>query len=405
MVQIRFSSAFMLVIAIILIPSIVTAIGVSPSRVTVDFIPGESFESSACFETAGITQLKIEKIGILTNNIEIIGPGSNGFLDTEKDGNCIEYKVTLPQSFEKPGVQYSGISAVEVPIETGVNIYAVAKIIHQVFVVVPYPGKYLETGSLAIQNMPAGEKVPMVISATNKGSEIITSTSGTIKVYDHNNALIATIQTNTIKDITPNSQHLFTAIWDSGSYKAGNYRADLQLVYDNANFNTSSGFKLGGLDLSVSNYTQEVIIGGIKPFHVLVDSIWSENIQAKATIIIYNGTKDKTLQQFETITKTVPAWSGESLQGYINTDILGLGEFDLEIILEFEGETKSTAGKIKIIEPPKTEEPKVSFLSQAFTTRNLIIVMALVLVIILVLAAKELMPKKKGPEGPDSAPK
>jgi hypothetical protein len=405
MAQIRFSNAFILVIAIILMPTIVSAIGVSPSRVTVDFVPGESFESSACFETAGITQLKIEKIGWLENNIEIIGPGSDGFLDTEKDGNCIQYIVTLPLSFEKPGVQYSGISAVEVPVETGANIYAVAKIIHQVFVVVPYPGKYLEAGQLAIQNMPAGEKVPMVISVTNKGSEIITSTSGTIKVYDHNNALIATLHTNTINSITPNSQHLFSATWDSGNYKAGNYKADLQLVYDNANINTSSGFKLGGLDLSVSNYTQEVIIGGIKQFSILVDSIWSENIQAKATVTIYNGTKDRTLQQFETITKTVPAWSGEILQGYINTDSLGLGEFDVEITLEFEGTTKSTTGKVRIIEPPKAEEPKVSFLSQAFTTRNLIIVMALVLVIILVLAAKELIPKKKGPEGQASAPK
>ena len=374
-----------------------SALGVSPGRVQVDFVPGGEFESTACFTPESTTTLKVEAIGFIADYITIEGPDKDGLLEVDGRNGCVKYKVRLPDHVEKPGIQYGGISAVEVPKEVSGNIYAVVRIIHQILVKVPYPGKYLEITGFTAGNVEAGLKVPIDIQVENKGDEEIGSASAAIRIYDHEGRQIGTASGKADGPIPSGQSRSIKAEWSSGSYQSGNYRADVQVAYDEYNNNATTQFKLGGLDILLVRYSENITLGGIKPFTAGVESIWSEDIDnVRADVHVFS--KDQAaspLLSFSTVSKRVPAWAAVDLQGFIDTDKLGLGEFNAQINLTFEDQVRQHDAVIKIIEPPK--EPVKA--PELFTTRNLLVALIVLLLIVLAIVLITLIPKKRKGDG------
>jgi len=380
----------------------VTALGVSPSRVTMNFEPNYEFETDVCFSAKSIQRLKIEVVGELKEYITLTGVGENGEIDASVK-NCVHYKLKLPPKFERPGKHTSGITALEVTDETYGNIFVVVKVTHQIWVFVPYPGKYLEINSFTANNVEAGEVVPFTVEVQSKGEQTIDEAKGRIVVYDRDNNVIGRIDTNTAKEIVLDQPRYLITEWDSGEYEKGNYHAFVEVSYDGGmKINATTEFKLGGLEVNLLNYTREVIIGGIKPFYFLVDSIWSEPIKnVRATANVHNySSRQEPLTTIETLTKEVPPWSTDMLKGYLDTTNLNPGIYDLKITLFYENMSKEYDGKFSIVkEPPKPEEKKPG-LFQRFAAASFMIKALVVVLILLLLAAIGfliyiLIPKRK----------
>jgi hypothetical protein len=372
----------------------VLGLGVSPGRVTMTFSPNYVYEGQACYVAAGITRLRISQGGYLNDYLTLENVDENNELITTET-NCVKYRLKLPPKIDEPGPHRTFIWAVEVAESSGGGIVALVRIEHQIDVFVPYPGKYLEY-YFSAGNVKAGEAAPFDVTVISKGVETVKAAQGFITIYDQNNKSLGVVNTQIERDIATDQQRTLQAKWNSSGNREGRYNATLKLVYDDITGNASAKFKLGALDIILINYTREVIIGGIREFYVLVDSIWADeiqNVRAIVSVFNYSNSAEKPLASFETLTRNIPPWGTENLKGYVDATNLSLGEYDLKMNLFFATTNKTYDGKLRVIAEPKIKAPAKKL--NLFTTKNLLIALGVVLIVFIILLIITLVPKKK----------
>ncbi|MBU1321653.1 MAG: hypothetical protein KKF46_04810, partial [Nanoarchaeota archaeon] len=308
----------------------VNALKLYPGKIEIDFEPNKLIESGVCFIPEGNAHIKILSAGSLEEYITI----ERDEIYVTEDDNCVMYNISLPASFDRPGKHDHTISGTEIP--AGEAGFVIKVKINQLIIVhVPYPGKYLEINQFTAKNAEAGEPIEFTAPITCKGKETINNIKGVIQIFDKDDQLIGTVNTNTVTNLKTTEKETLYAVWDSGDNVQGNYKALLKVTYDGEVSEKKTEFKLGGLDVQLVDYTKKVILGGIQSFYVSVESIWSENIpNARASVIVFDN-QSTELTSFETLTKNLPAWNQAILQGYIDTNILGLGTYDAKITLFF----------------------------------------------------------------------
>lgn len=392
--------AVMLLFALAVSCHDVSGLGVSPGRVEMSFVPNYVYEGEACYTLGGIERLGFDIQGDINESITIKGLDENNQIIMTPDiHGCIDYTMKMPASFDKPGLHIQAINAVEVPDSVGGSIFAVVRIQHQIYIRVPYPGKYVEILAFTAQNSNAGELVPFNIVIVGKGVETAGSTYGVISIYDKDNNLLGTTTTKTLKDIKNEDRRELTATWNSSPNREGNYRAELKLVYDDLSNNATAAFKLGGLDVNLIDYSDEVIIGGIKEFSMVVDSTWSEtvrNVKATAAIFNYSLSKDQPITVVETLTRDIAPWGTDTLKGFLDTSLLQLGNYTAKINITYENNVKEYEKPLSIIKEPPAPKAKKSNTGGGFlSTRTLLISLGGVLAILLIVLIIALVPKKK----------
>jgi hypothetical protein len=399
----------LLLLLLIIMPEI-SALGVSPSRVSMNFEPNFEYEGEACFSPQGITRLKIEPNGETGQYLTIKGTDENGEIDAAVN-NCISYKLKLPERFDKPGLKQGGISALEISDESYGNVQVRVRIHHQIWVFVPYPGKYLEITSFEAGNVKAGGTVPFTVNIQSKGDETIEEAEGRIYIYKSKNQ-IGVIDTNVARNLELDQARVLNAKWDSTGYKEGNYEAFADITYDGQEVNATAEFKLGGLDTNLANYTRELVVGQIKEFYARVDSIWDEPLQGVRVVAnVYNSSKQaQPLATVETVTRTLQPWANEELKGFLDISSLNVGAYDMKLTLYF-AEMGSANEMIKkyndtlriVPEPPKPIEKKPSifsrFASAKLTTKIMIGSLLLLLILAIGFLIYILLPKNKRIKG------
>jgi hypothetical protein len=394
-------SSLFLFFIILLNSFFISGLGVSPSRVTLRYVPNFLYEGGACFGIQSIGHLELSPGGEFADNIKFLNSDDNQLYPEEQ--GCLQYTLKMPAVIDKPGPHRTLIYAIEVPDETYGTIFAIVRVEHQIDIIVPYPGKYLEIIGFQAQNRDAGATVPITVDLINKGNETVDGVEGTVLIYDYQMNLIGTVKTNTAKKVEPEQTRQLSANWDSGDYKQGNYHAEVKLVYEINSTSAKTDFKLGGLDVSLIDYSKEIIIGAIKPFFVIADSIWSETVKGvRAVVEVYNySNSSQSITSFETLTRDIPAWGTENLKGYLDTTNLNLGVYDLKIILYYENLSKVYDKNLSIIKEPVLPEQKPKSkglwktLQGGFTTKVMLVMLAVLLLVTLAILVYVLVPKKK----------
>jgi hypothetical protein len=367
--------------------STVSALGVSPGKTTAQFVPNGEFEGKITFKPDNPHPLKIETKG----DFEIIV--DKEMLYCSKEPCEVNYKVIMPESFDRPGRHRGAITAVEVPENAGSFINIVVRITSWIDIEVPYPGKYLETISISATNKEAGEEVPFQIQLINKGEEKINSAFAKIEVYDKDNVLVGSTMTNTVSDIENSQKVNLMALWDSKENVQGNYQAKITTFYDSESREEETDFKLGGLDIDLLKFSDSIEKDGLKEFFVETESIWSEEVtDLKAYIYIFNKTGEEILS-FETLTRTISAWGKQNLTGYIDTDKLSEGNHSAKIVLSFAQQEKEYDEMLEIV-LPKSEKKEFK-LSYLITKTNLLVVMFVLVIIAVIILITALLPRKK----------
>jgi hypothetical protein len=386
-------------VLVILGSSFVLGLGVSPSRVTMRYVPNANYvyEGQACYATNAYGHLELSQGGEFQENLKFTNAEDNQFYPIEQ--GCLTYTYRMPNIIERPGTHRTVIYATEVPDESSGMINAVVRIEQQIDIFVPYPGKYLEVIEFLAKNNDAGADIPFKASVINRGNETVEQAQGTISVYDYQMNLIDTIKTNNAKKIVPDETRDLTATWDSGDYKQGNYHALIKITYDDGlEVNSTTDFKLGGLDVNLMDYSKEIIIGGIRPFEAVADSIWSETVRNVRAYVEVLNSSGIVLASFETLTRDIPAWGTATLRGYLDTTSLKLGVYDLKINLSFENLSKTYYKNLSIIKEPEPEKPKKDLwktLGAIFTAKVMLIIFGVLLLITMTILVYVLLPRKK----------
>ncbi len=388
---------FFLILFLIINSISIYALGVSPGRFRVNFEPNKEYTKDVCFKAEGRNHMILGTSGETGQYITV---EDKEIITQADEWICTKYTLKMPKKFDTPGLHKGGVYAVEkVPEGSGMVIIRV-KVTHQVWIDSPYPGKYLLINSFVAKNSNAGSKIPIIIKTESKGDETIGIAQGTITIYDYQDNELETIKTNIVTDIKTNDKKTFLAEWDPKEHPIGNYKAHLVLKYDSNQTEADTTFKIGGIDANIIDYQKEVIIGGIKEFSVVADSIWSENLDVKTKVDIYNYSEERirnnrqieSLASFETLTERLPPWGKGKLTGYIDTSKLELGNYTIKMNLMFEGEQKESYGRISIINPPEEKKEKTSFV---LNTQVIMIILGFLLIIMIGVLVFLLIPKKK----------
>ncbi|MBU0456913.1 MAG: hypothetical protein ABH824_03010 [Nanoarchaeota archaeon] len=370
----------------LLIISSITAIGIAPAVIKVDYSPG--ITNTFTFFIVQINgNVKLEAYGDLASEITL----SKDILITEGSTNEVEITYTIGNL--TPGKHSLYLKATEIPKEEygkKSTISALGAIVGRIETYVPYPDKYAAISLEYEPKVKLGDKAYFTVTLENQGSITIDKASGQVKIMDLKENELVSVPLTEVFGISKQNKNKLYAEWNTEGTTPGKYKIKAIVDYD-GNITGISGFNIwiGDINLEVLNMTPiEFPKNQISSVNLLVKNVWNEGILFYADLLI-KDVDGKILKKTTSQTLSISQWRTENVNIFVDTNGLELGDYDAEVILHYSEKEARKSFKIKIIEPPKetkkdevVQEPKSSISSTTLIYTTIILV-ALVVIIYL----------------------
>lgn len=326
---------FILLLVGIFMISSVYALGVSPGRTTIDFKP----------DTQKIVNFEIINSGNSDMNVVLSVQGelaeyislssSEIFIPANEHSKTISYSVNFPSSLE-PGLRIGKIFIMEVPKNTetgGSAVLATLAVVTQLYVNVPYPGKYA-TSEMFVYDANEGEDVTFIFPVMSRGEFDLTSVKANVDIYNSLSEKVDSFNTNSIK-ISSGERKELVYKWKA-DVPIGEYRAVATVIYDEGVINLEKQFSVGSKELvlqeiSVNNF----ILGEIVKLEMLVENKWSEPISG-----VHIETKIKNdfgdiVSSFESASYDVDSLAKQVFMSYWDTAGVKVGSYNAEVSIKY----------------------------------------------------------------------
>lgn len=319
----------------------VLAIGITPGRTTLDFEPNLQKQVSFSITNSEHKDMNVKLYvkGELKDKITL--DQEEVYFSSQDDSKSFLYAVNLPESFDRPGLHVAEIVALEVPKEEGIDgtvVGATVAVITQLYVYVPYPGKYLEA-ELNILETNSGHTTTFLVPLTNRGKENIENAKAIIQIYSNDNELIDEVDTGSIRVLVGERKELI-GNWDA-DVEEGLYKAKVILTYDGEEKILEKEFSVGEAKLEIELITvKDFRLGEIAKFNILVNNKWGEEIKDVSVNMLVFGDERDTIADFKSPNYDISATSKMEMIAYWDTEGVQKGLYDGKLILRY-GENKN----------------------------------------------------------------
>lgn len=373
---------------------LVFAVGVSPPSYTLDFEPNsvKTFD----FKVRNNAGMDLYISPSLSGNLVEYASFDNEQVFM-KSGESTIFKLILsfPKEIDTPG--YNKLRIMFKEEKPGGGIVASTAVISGVLVFVPYPGKYAEIQSFVVADgnggVNEGEATPVAFTLWSRGKEIIRNSRAEVSLFDDNNTLIDKIVFNNII-IPAEGKYSQDFEFMTSDLAAADYLAVLNYSYDDVVRTAKNNFRVGNFDVDIISYPKQIEKKGIVEFPLIVQSRWKGGVEVSAQVSA-EGSK-----AMKTSAETLGNFAKKTLQAYVDTSALVLGNHTVDVTLTFknlasdDGETlsKTVSLSVEVIEPLGAEKERASFSS---TTLVFVGGMLLALLIATIILFTLLMKKKK----------
>lgn len=323
---------FIFFILLLILPN-VYAIGVTPGRTSIDFSP--NMEKEVGFSIVNTEHKAMNAAFTVSGDLKEYITMDNAVSSFKSEVNSKEFKYTLklPEKLT-PGLHIGEIEAIELPEDINdvkLVVKATVSVVTQVYVYVPYPGKYVD---VSLDIVPKGDsnKVNFYIPLVSRGEEKINSAKGTIDIYK-NEVKIDTINTNEISIATTEKKEL-SAVWDA--VNGGEYIAKVKVVYDGNVKEIEKRFSVGNesiglLGVSTNNFK----LGDVARIRILVQNKLSDDVKdASASLSVFNSDSEK-ITDLKSENYEIPALSNKEMIVYWDTEKLETGDYDSELGINY----------------------------------------------------------------------
>ncbi|MEW6063216.1 MAG: hypothetical protein AB1571_02505 [Nanoarchaeota archaeon] len=327
----------------------VNAIGISPSRIIINFEPNleETIPFTVYNNAEFNVNIKIYVKGELNSSVTI---NQNSLVIPAKGTNTFTATIRLPSRLDKPGIYDTRIGVVEsTGGEQGAGTFvgAITGVESQLFVQVPYPGKYASL-DLEIPDVVLNQPINFKAIIQNLGEDDINTAYVGIDIFDPNNNKVTIVQTDRVGIKTKESATLY-AYWIPTNINIGTYKAIATLHYDGLTTNIEKQFKIGDLTLKLINFDATYITENkIIKFDVGLQSLWNEkidNIFGKITI-----KKDSNvIGNINTETISIDPWAGKTITTYYPIGNYADGIYNAEIEIKYVNKTIEGSTTFEII--------------------------------------------------------
>ncbi len=334
---------------LVLLASGAIAIGISPARAIIDFEPNLQKTMSFDVTNNAGSQMDVELYvkGDLQQYITLVETKT---VLASGESKTFYYDLKLPATLE-PGTHDNRIGALESYPETsggGAQVGARTGVEMQLWVKVPYPGKYAKV-SLSAGNVKSGETVEFALDVQNLGTQDFTA-SGRIDMFSAGGAKIATVQTNSIT-VVPKSSGRLTAKWDTTGVQAGAYTAKATVNYDENTATADTSFNVGGLIVNIL----DVIVGKIKKdtiakFTIKVESMWNDEIKAVFADLFFFDKTSQQIAKAKSESVDVPGNGNAEMNAFWDAAGLATGTYQVKVVLNYAGKTSEKIIDVEIVE-------------------------------------------------------
>jgi len=314
----------------------VLALGITPGRSTFNYEPGVEKKVDFSIINDGGKDVNLVVLASGEFNQSIYLSEVSFRMAANEKSRSLSYTLNMPVGLT-PGLHTSEIQIIQLPEKSssgGAFVGGVVGVATQVYVNVPYPGKYAE-GELNIVGPDDKGKVTFAIPVINRGELDLARVKGVVDIYSSLNEKIASVNTNEISLLSKERKEII-ADWDSSTSKPGPYRAVASVLYDEKALSLEKEFNVGVRKLSVEDIAvNDFSLGEIAKFEILVENKWSEKIKdAYANIIIYNKNNDK-MAEFKSANYDIDSLSKSLMVAFWDTKGVKAGTYDSSLFLKY----------------------------------------------------------------------
>jgi hypothetical protein len=299
---------------IVLLPS-VSAVGLSPAILTLDY--KTSGEYPLTFHALGAEHMDTYVKGDLASYAEIIDPYPHG---GPRDFQVI---IRLPKDIDPPGKRTLLVGVLEQP-PNGAMVGARAAYQAPVFIYVPYPGVYLDV-TLTAPSVNENETVPFRLDVINHGRDPAVGVTASLSIIDGaTNATLLSLDSQTA-GIKGQGENVFVWDWTTVGRTPGPYLARSVVSYGGKDIERIEPFRIGTQQLRILNFTRSARPGLIAPFTVTVKSEWNSPFAGVYADISINDTKIRTPAL------DLAPWETQTLTGYWDLNGASPGDYKADI--------------------------------------------------------------------------
>ena len=326
----------MLFLVLTLLLQVVSAVGISPAKKYISYVPGESETNTIRIFSDGLSEVDIilHVQGDIAQYIEL----EKEFIEIKEGQKQAELKYTLnmPDEPLEPGMHDGHIIAFEVPkgkdiSEVGVG--AVIAVSSMVKLRVPYPNKYAEA-NLYIENAEQDGDVGFLIPIFNYGVESF-ETYAKIEIYGATYEKIDEFYTDTLT-LQPNEDGSLDGIW-TADVNQGNYKAVVTIYYGEENIRLEENFDVGSLYVKILGIeVDDFILGEIIQFDVLIENMWGTEVDGVYAEIVFKDKIGNEYGRFKTAEEDLGKYGTGELNAYWDTNGLNVGEYYMDVTLKYE---------------------------------------------------------------------
>ncbi|MGV8140856.1 MAG: hypothetical protein ACP5NW_00270 [Candidatus Woesearchaeota archaeon] len=305
----------------------VSALGIAPSKKIIEYSTGEQVINSRVINNEGRdVQIKISAEGELSEFVTI--PASTLDIKSFEAEKEFAYIIRLPPNMT-PGTKNLNIIASEINSNAQNSISGLLSMTQQLFVNVPYTGKYAE-GHMSISSTVPGSPVSASINIINVGTESIGPITGTLLVRNFD-GIEEHREEIRIEDMQPGESRRTdnTFILDD----QGSYIVEYDIYYNDKTLNISKELTLGkytiGLeDANVKNFR----LGTVAKFEIGVSTDWNKQIEDIGGEVTITDKSGVVVGQTEIPKKTLNP-GVDVITAYWDTSDIAAGEYVLSVKL------------------------------------------------------------------------
>lgn len=342
--------AILIVISVFLYSSMF-AIGLAPSISSLAVQPNNKYIVN--YQVTGTDNFEVD-IGcdpLLKQYIQI------GKTATDNQGiKTFPLIFDFPKEIEKQGHETVSISIKEKPdheTSKGQQITGLTVVEGRIYVDIPYSGLYAEMSAQAY-NANKGSEVEFAVTMKNFGQVDIADSNVKIDIYK-DDAKIKTLESEKVS-IPIGSAHEFIMYLTTDDLKPGIYSAKITGNYDSKKREIDTTFKIGTLDILMTGFTKEIYVNETNEFFIQIESLWNNPIE-KVFADITISKDSKMIKKLQTPNYDLRPWDSQKIITYIDTQGWALGQYDIEVKLNFEGTSKTTKDQFAVIMRPEPEKP------------------------------------------------
>lgn len=365
----------------ILIPSLATAIGVSPVSPEIDY--GENESVLLEFTLSGLARdVELSAEGSMSDYISF----PRDKIDYEGSRASFAVNITFPpyEEVDAFGKQKQYIVAKELPPDSS-SLSATTAVKPSIIIHVPNPGLYAVFDEFTVDSVSEGENASYSLIIRNAGTDSFSGKSAEISITDMSGDIVDSFS---LDDISVDSQDTFVheGTFASDSFEPGRYTAEVSFDIDPSRnpFVTKSTFFIGTADVILFNHSNTLTSGSINEVDLELQSLWGSPLKGvRASVKDFAGKKQSLpvidFSHFET----------KNVTAFIDVPETNRTQFNTTLTLKLPSDASSTPSKdipleFSVVEPSSDKQGGSGF-SFTMTTALVSVISVLVVIIVIIL--------------------